>query len=168
MHAAEALPTGCQQTCVLELAGTLSGGVAATLGVRCYSAFAIAGGKLMKLGKTTPILRIFDEGKAKAFYLDFLGFRIDFEHRFEDEAPLYLGISRGTCAVHLSEHHGDCCPGAAVRIETDDLNSYHRELAGKQYKYNRPGIHEMPWGSRDMTVIDPFGNKLTFTEASGT
>jgi hypothetical protein len=27
----------------------------------------------MSFGKTTPILRIFDEAKAKAFYIDFLG-----------------------------------------------------------------------------------------------
>ncbi len=34
----------------------------------------------MSLGKTTPILRIFDETKAKEFYVDFLVFNIDWEH----------------------------------------------------------------------------------------
>jgi hypothetical protein len=34
-----------------------------------------------------PILRIFSIGKAKEFYVDFLGFTIDWEHRFEDKAP---------------------------------------------------------------------------------
>ena len=43
----------------------------------------------MKLGKTTPILRIFDEAKAKEFYVDFLGFKVDWEHRFEPGLPLY-------------------------------------------------------------------------------
>jgi catechol 2,3-dioxygenase-like lactoylglutathione lyase family enzyme len=37
----------------------------------------------MTLGKTTPILRIFDEAKAREFYVDFLGFKVDWEHRFE-------------------------------------------------------------------------------------
>lgn len=31
----------------------------------------------MAFGKTTPILRIFDEAKAKEFYIDFLGFKVD-------------------------------------------------------------------------------------------
>jgi hypothetical protein len=48
----------------------------------------------MKLRAPIPILRIFDEAKAREFYLDWLGFSIDFEHRFEPGTPLYMGISR--------------------------------------------------------------------------
>lgn len=59
----------------------------------------------MSFGKTTPILRIFDETKAVEFYVDFLGFRIDWQHRFEANFPLYLQVSRGECVLHLSEHH---------------------------------------------------------------
>ena len=117
----------------------------------------------MKLGRTTPILRIFDEAKAKEFYVAFLGFKVDWEHRFEPGLPLYLQVSRGDCVLHLSEHHGDASPGAALRIETHSLDDFHRELTAKAYKYARPGIEETPWGSRDMTVHDPFGNRLTFT-----
>ena len=116
----------------------------------------------MTFGKTTPIVRIFDEAKAREFYVDFLGFRVDWEHRFEPGLPLYMQISRGDCVLHLSEHHGDGSPGGAMRIETSDLDALQRELAGKRYKYARPGIEEMPWG-RDMSIRDPFGNRLTFT-----
>lgn len=35
----------------------------------------------------------------------------------------------------------------------------------KGYKYAKPQIEEMPWGSRDMSVRDPFDNRLTFTSA---
>ncbi|RMT27270.1 hypothetical protein ALP51_00680 [Pseudomonas savastanoi] len=51
-----------------------------------------------------PILRMFDERKAREFYLDFLGFSVEFEHRFEADLPLYLGISRNGLHLHLSEH----------------------------------------------------------------
>jgi catechol 2,3-dioxygenase-like lactoylglutathione lyase family enzyme len=122
----------------------------------------------MKLGKTTPILRIFDEAKAREFYVDFLGFKVDWQHRFEPGLPLYMQISRDGCVLHLSEHHGDCSPGAAMRIETDALEAFHAELAAKRYKFARPGIEAMPWGSRDMSVGDPFGNRLTFTNAIST
>lgn len=31
----------------------------------------------MTFGKPTPIVRIFDEAKAREFYVDFLGFKVD-------------------------------------------------------------------------------------------
>jgi len=115
--------------------------------------------------KTTPILRIFDEGKAREFYVDFLGFTIDWEHRFEAGAPLYMQVSKDECVLHLSEHYGDGIPGAALRIETDDVDAFQAELMSKRYKYARPGVEDMPWGTRDMSIKDPFGNRLTFTSA---
>lgn len=68
--------------------------------------------------KVIPILRMFSIEKTKAFYIDFLGFTIDWEHRFEKDAPLYMQISRAGCMLHLSEHHGDGTPGAAVYVVT--------------------------------------------------
>jgi catechol 2,3-dioxygenase-like lactoylglutathione lyase family enzyme len=120
----------------------------------------------MSFGATTPILRSFDEAKAREFYVGFLGFSVDWEHRFAPDLPLYMQVSRDGCVLHLSEHHGDCSPGAALRIATDDLDVFHAELTQKQYRYARPGIEDTPWGSRDMSVRDPFGNRLTFTAAA--
>jgi len=110
-----------------------------------------------------PILRIFDAAKAKAFYVDYLGFVIDWQHRFEAGLPLYLQVSKDRCALHLSEHHGDCCPGGAMRIEVHDLEELHTTLLAKQYTFARPHIQTMPWGSKDMALTDPFGNRLIFT-----
>ncbi len=45
--------------------------------------------------RTIPILRIFDERKAREFYCDFLSFTVEFEHRFEPNLPLYTGVRRG-------------------------------------------------------------------------
>ena len=50
-----------------------------------------------------PILRSFDEGKAREFYIQWLGFQVDFEHRFHDDAPLFMGISRDDLVIFLSE-----------------------------------------------------------------
>jgi uncharacterized glyoxalase superfamily protein PhnB len=119
----------------------------------------------MRIHNVTPILRMFDEVKAKAFYVDFLGFHLDWEHRFEADMPLYMQVSRSDCVLHLSEHHGDSSPGAHMRIEVDDIDQFHAELIAKHFKYARPGLHDTPWGSRDTSVTDPFGNKLTFTGA---
>ena len=42
---------------------------------------------------------------------------------------------KGQCVLHLSEHHGDCSPGSAIRIETADIDAFHADLASKDYKY---------------------------------
>lgn len=120
----------------------------------------------MGFGRTTPILRIFDETKAREFYVDFLGFAVDWEHRFEPGTPLYMQVSKDGCILHLSEHYGDSTPGAAVRIETTELDTFHQQLLGKQYTFARPGVEDMPWGAREMSIKDPFGNRLTFTSPS--
>ena len=114
--------------------------------------------------RTVPILRIFDLAKAKEFYVDFLGFGVDWEHRFEDGAPVYLQVSRGDLVLHLSEHHGDGSPGACLYVRTTRLEDFHREITARGYRFMRPGIEPTPWRSRLMEVIDPFGNRLRFDE----
>ncbi len=118
----------------------------------------------MNFKQAVPILRIFDEHKAKEFYIDFLGFKIDWEHRFEDGLPLYFQISKGDCRIHLTEHHGDCSPGGAIRIETDNIENFHKKLVEKKYKNVRPGIQHQPWDSKEMDIKDPFSNRITFFE----
>jgi methyltransferase (TIGR00027 family) len=116
----------------------------------------------MKLSQPVPILRIMDEAKAREFYVDFLGFSIDWSHRFQDNAPVYLQVSRDGCIIHLSEHYGDCIPGSALRIETDDVDGLNRDLLNKNYKYAKPGVGDTPWRTREMRLTDPFGNRLVF------
>ena len=116
----------------------------------------------MNLGSITPVLRLFDEESAKQFYIDFLGFQIDWEHRFEGNFPLYMQVSKDGCVLHLSGHFGDCCPGGAIRIAVADVDAYQKELLAKQYKHARPGVAEVPWGGREMSIHDPAHNRLTF------
>ncbi|KPF94769.1 hypothetical protein IP86_21195 [Rhodopseudomonas sp. AAP120] len=117
-----------------------------------------------RFSRTTPVLRIFDIAKAREFYLDYLGFRLDWEHRFEPDLPLYMQVSRDDAVLHLSEHHGDCSPGAKLLLDTTGLRDYHAELAAKGYTYLRPGLETPPWGGLTMTVTDPFSNRIVFTE----
>jgi catechol 2,3-dioxygenase-like lactoylglutathione lyase family enzyme len=119
----------------------------------------------MKLGRITPILRIFDLAKAREFYVGFLGFEIDWEHRFGESFPAYLQVSRGNCLLHLSEHHGDATPGSRVIIETTGVDDLHQELSKRNYRYLKPHVEDTEWGSRVLSVTDPFGNRLTFAEA---
>ncbi len=118
---------------------------------------------MTKLDPAIPVLRIFVEAKAREFYAEFLGFTVDFEHRFEDNFPIYLSVSQSSCCLHLSEHHGDACPGAHLRIRIDNVEQFRDRLSAKVYKYAKPNSSEQtPWGTTELTIDDPFGNKLTF------
>ncbi|MGA7538073.1 MAG: glyoxalase superfamily protein [Steroidobacteraceae bacterium] len=118
-------------------------------------------------GRVIPILRIFDVAKADEFYLDYLGFQVDWDHRFDDDAPLYRQVSRGELILHLSEHHGDGSPGARVRVTMRGVEAFHKELVAKNYGYMRPGLETTPWNTLETGVIDPFGNLIRFSEAVG-
>ena len=110
-----------------------------------------------------PVLRMFDEVKTREFYVGFLGFHVVFEHRFGDDFPLYMGIRRSNVTLHLSEHHGDCAPGAMIRIGIDDVGALALELSGKDYRYAKPGWPQRTeWGSLELTLTDPSANRLVF------
>lgn len=115
--------------------------------------------------QTCPILRIFDEAKARDFYVNYLGFQIDFEHRFEPSFPLYMGVSRAGLHLHLSEHHGDATPGSTVFVRMRNLRGYHKELHTRPGHGMNPGIDEDAPGGPTMQLWDPFGNRLRFAEA---
>lgn len=120
-------------------------------------------GSIQKFATVTPIFRIFDERKAREFYMDFLGATTVFEHRFSEHAPLYIGVKLGNVELHLSEHHGDGTPGSGIRIQCNDVHNYHRELTEKKYRYANPGKPcFQPWGEFAMTLSDPFQNRITF------
>src|SRR5215467_1949815 len=111
-----------------------------------------------------PVLRIFDITKADEFYLGFLGLKVDWDHRFHDNGPLYRQISRDNLILHLSEHHGDATPGSHVRVMMNGVEAFQRELAAKHYRYMNPGLETMPWGMIETGVIDPFGNSIRFCQ----
>ncbi len=118
----------------------------------------------MNLKEIVPILRMFDINKAREFYVDYLEFTVDWEHRFEPDLPLYIQISKNDLKIHLSEHYGDCSPGAAIRIEVTGIKELQRNLMNKHYNYSKPGLENTPWGSEECCVIDPFGNRIIFYE----
>lgn len=117
---------------------------------------------MMQAAAPIPVLRSFDAAKAREFYVDFLGFEVVFEHRFAPDLPLYMSLRMGDCEVHLSEHHGDASPGAALRIGVPDVAAYAASLRDKNYGHARPGVQRQPYGMDDMSVADPFGNRLIF------
>jgi ribosomal-protein-alanine N-acetyltransferase len=111
-----------------------------------------------------PILRIFSVDKAREFYVDYLGCKVDFEHRFDEKAPLYMQVSRDGLVLHLSEHYGDGSPGTSFKVNATGIRELHEELKAKGYGYWRPGLNETFYGMLQLKILDPFGNQLFLEE----
>jgi uncharacterized glyoxalase superfamily protein PhnB len=118
----------------------------------------------MTTEKVIPILRIFDYQKAIEFYVDWLEFKINWEHTFDENTPMYLEIEKDGLIIHLSEHHGDGTPGTNVFVWCSGVEEFHKEIINKKYKYNKPGLEKTFYGSLAVTVIDPFHNQVIFNE----
>lgn len=113
------------------------------------------------------VLRMFDETKARAFYLEFLGYAVDWEHRFRPEtpdSPLYMQISQGASVLHLNGHASEETPAAEVRIPVQRLEAYCEWLCARAPGYERPEIVDPRGEGRraDMNIHDPSGNLLVF------
>lgn len=113
--------------------------------------------------RAVPIMRIFDVAKAHEFYLGFLGFSVDWEHRYGDNFPLYTQVSRAGLILHLSEHAGDATPGSTAVVYMKGIRAFQKELIDKDYRYMKPGLEDE--GTRlEVTVTDPFQNRIRFME----
>ena len=113
--------------------------------------------------QAVPIVRIFDVPKAHEFYLGFLGFSVDWEHRYGENFPLYTQVARGGLRLHLSEHAGDATPGGNMVVYMKGIRAFQKELIGKDYRYMKPGLEDE--GTRlEVTVTDPFNNHIRFME----
>lgn len=116
------------------------------------------------LQSITPILRIFDVAKAKEFYIDWLEFKLEWEHSFEENFPVYMEVSKDDIKIHLTEHHGDATPGSGIFITCTDITAYCEKLKTKNYKFYKPAVKKTFYNALCMSVTDPFGNRLSFNE----
>lgn len=113
--------------------------------------------------QAVPIVRIFDVAKAHEFYLEFLGFSVDWEHRYGDDFPLYTQISRAGLKLHLSEHSGDATPGGNMCVYMQGITRFHADLIAKNYRYMKPGLQDVD-GRLEVSVTDPFNNRIRFMQ----
>ena len=139
--------------------------VAAQLGFADWNTAAarLPGGS-SDFGRAVPVLRVQDEAHAREFYVDYLGFDVEWEHRFEPGMPLYLRVVRGQVVLDLSEHHGDGTPGTVVWVPVASVDALHAELLRRPHARLRPGVDRDAPGGPTIELVDPFGNVLRFCE----
>ncbi|OSM41974.1 glyoxalase superfamily protein [Nesterenkonia sp. PF2B19] len=135
-----------------------------------YADWNIASARLSAVrpgtGAPVPVLRIHDEALAREFYLDYLGFTVEWEHRFEPGMPLYLRVRRDETAFDLSEHHGDGTPGTVVWVPVADAAAFLAEISIRTHPRLNPDIDRDTPGGPTIEITDPFGNVLRLCETN--
>jgi len=106
-----------------------------------------------------PTLRITDEARSRAFYVDGLGFHVDWTHRFGAHLPALLQLTRDGMTLYLSQHVMDCSIGGLVHLFVDSVDAWHTELRRRGVAIELAPT-DQPWGLREMHLIDPDGNRL--------
>lgn len=108
-----------------------------------------------------PQLRITDAKITLPFYVQGLGFTEDWRHQFKPGFPLFLQLTRQGQTIFLTEHSGDCQVGGAVYLVVPDVDQCFRNFSTGNIQGVEPP-QDTPWGSREMVVTDPDGNRLRF------
>ena len=122
----------------------------------------------IKLSQVIPVLHVPRIQECQAFYGDFLGFRCNWDGTMEtgtDEQPGYALLFRDDIEIHLTEQrHAAAQGGGSVMIRMSALDSFHRELSGRNSGFSLSAVNFTPWDSRVFFAVDPFGNRLRFWE----
>ena len=121
------------------------------------------------MARAYPCLRIDSYNDAMPYYLDFLGFKVEFEYRHDEASPVYMGISRGeSCgisrgelALHLTEHT-EQPSRIGVMFDVESVHDLYTELKSKNPSMSEELV-DKPWGKTELHLRDPFGNLLNFT-----
>ena len=108
-----------------------------------------------------PQLRITSAAASLPFYVDGLGFVVDWKHQFEPGFPLFVQLTRRDQTIFLTEHAGDCQVGGAIYFVVPDVEDCYQEFTNRGIT-TIESPHDTPWKSREMVVTDPDGNRLRF------
>ena len=122
---------------------------------------------MASIGSSIPVLRMLDEAAARRFFLDFLGYEVEWEHRFNDSpaSPLYMQIRLGDSVLHLNGHADDDAPVCEVRVPVQGIGEFCAELQARcSAGQEKPVIVDPRYEGvgTDLNLIDPSGNMLVF------
>jgi uncharacterized glyoxalase superfamily protein PhnB len=112
-----------------------------------------------------PQLRITKAETSLAFYVDGLGFKVDWTHQFEPGFPLFMQLTREGQTLFLTEHTGDCEVGGAVYFIVPDARACFADFVRRGATVGEPPA-DMPWGNCEFLLRDPDGNRLRFSSDS--
>ena len=105
-----------------------------------------------RFGGATPVFNVHSLEASIAYYVNLLGFQVDWQHR-----SMFASVSRDRCTIFLCE--GDQGhAGTWVWIGVDDAERVHEELQARGVMIRHPPTN-YDW-ALEMQVEDPDGNVL--------
>src|SRR5918998_3916298 len=110
----------------------------------------------MKLELVT--VPVSDVDRAKAFYVDQVGFVADHDHRVSDELRFVQLTPPGSaCSIAIGTGVIDAEPGSVkgLQLVVDDIEAARAELAGRGLDVGE--VQHFPWGAF-LFFSDPDGN----------
>ena len=99
-----------------------------------------------------------DVDRAKAFYVDQVGFVADMDQTVSDEIRFVQLTPRGSaCSIAFGRGIVDSVPGSlkGMQVVVADAEAAREELAGRGVEVS--DVHDFPWG-RFVYFSDPDGN----------
>jgi catechol 2,3-dioxygenase-like lactoylglutathione lyase family enzyme len=110
-----------------------------------------------------------DMPKAKVFYADTLGMKVETDYR-QDDDNWWVAVQapEGGVTITLSTYHGNTKPGTMVMyFATADLAAAHKELSDKGVEVSKidDDLHGPGSGTKWFRLSDPDGNVVTIEQA---
>jgi predicted enzyme related to lactoylglutathione lyase len=105
-----------------------------------------------------------DVDRAKAFYVDNVGFNADHDHRVSDELRFVQLTPPGSaCSITIGQGITDAEPGSVrgMQMVVSDIDAAHAELTGRGVEVG--DVQDFPWG-RFVFFSDPDGNRWAVQE----
>jgi catechol 2,3-dioxygenase-like lactoylglutathione lyase family enzyme len=100
-----------------------------------------------------------DVDRAKAFYVDQVGFTLDHDHTVSDDMRfVQLTPTGSACSIAFGQGIVDSEPGsvAGLQLVVDDVHAARNELVGRGV--DATDVQDFPWGSFTF-FADPDGNR---------
>ncbi len=119
----------------------------------------------METPRITEIVPVFGIGsydEAVAFYVDGLGFNLDWEWREAPGRPVIMAISRNGVALMLNEHP-DSSSASSLTLKVTDIGAFAEEWNARRPDSVAVAI-EPPYDIPSIFLRDPFGNGLDFQQ----
>jgi predicted enzyme related to lactoylglutathione lyase len=108
-----------------------------------------------------------DVDRAKAFYVEQVGFHADHDHTVSDEIRFVQLTPPGSaCSITIGKGVTSASPGSleGLQLVVDDADAARAELAGRGVEVS--AVQEFPWG-RFVFFADPDGNRWAVQQIVG-